>query len=122
MYETQGIIEVSPQKIVVKIDKGITDYYYSLIPLSFVARKPLYSAKITVVRSFPIEKFAYELGRQFDGRTISVEYDGCLQYSQPYFYLNCWSKEIGEIRKELGLPEFRNGFKNYHITIGNVKP
>ena len=122
MNKTIGTIKVSIGKIIATIDSGIGDYYYSLIPLSFVARRPLYGNKITVVRSPPIETFDYEKGMEFDNKTVEIEYDGCLQYQQPYFYLDCWSKDIEEIRKSLGLTRFRNGFSSYHITIGNVKP
>lgn len=122
MNKTVGTIKVSTEKIVATIDRGIGDYYYSLIPLSFVARKPLYGNKITVVRSFPIETFDYEKGMEFDKKTVEIEYDGCIQYQQPYFYLDCWSQDIQDIRKSLGLPVYRNGFSSYHITIGNVKP
>lgn len=59
----QGIIIVEQEKITAQIDKGIVDLYYNLIPLSFVARKPLYYGKITVVRSPPIEKFFFDLAK-----------------------------------------------------------
>lgn len=122
MHKSSAKIIVEPTKITAQIDCGICDLYYHMIPAHFVARRPLYGNKITVVRSPPKEKFDLNKAIKFANRTIEFEYDGFINYQQPYFYIDCWSPEISEIRKLLGLPKFRNGFKSYHITIGNVKP
>lgn len=122
MNKSTGTIKVYPTKIVGLIDEGICDTYYSLIPAYFIARRPKHNHKITIVRSPPIETFNFDDSIVLDGKTFSFEYDSFINQRGLYFYLDCWSKDIQEIRKSLGLPIYRNGYTSYHITIGNVKP
>jgi hypothetical protein len=62
-----------------------------------------------------------------DGKTIIIDIIPGIQTDGTYFWLDCFSDEIGYIRKKLGLSIFRNVdlqypvYNCYHITIGNVK-
>jgi hypothetical protein len=62
-----------------------------------------------------------------DGKTIIVDIIPGIQTDGIYFWLDCFSDEIGYIRKNLGLSIFRDVnvqypiYNCYHVTIGNVK-
>jgi hypothetical protein len=122
MFHSEGSlhVELEQQKIIVSVDRGIGDYYYRMIPYHFVARRPLYTDKITVVRTGK-ETICFTETGKFEGRPIKFSYDGVIRLDPPYFYLDVWSEDIEKVRRELGLPKFRAGFKTYHMTVGNIK-
>jgi len=122
-YEGKAILEYSIRsRVVAWIDDQIARYYFSLIPKAKYPMRQMYPPHITVVRSHPIEIVENrEPWGKYEGREITFRYDGLVQFRFPYFYLDAWSEEIGEIRKELGLEPYRPGFDRYHITIANIK-
>ena len=123
MFTGKARIEYSTRsRIVGWIDQGIADYYFSLIPKAVYAMKQLHPPHITIVRSFPIEVIPDRTawGRH-EGRVISFEYNGIIRFREPYFYLDVWSADACEIRKELGLEPFRAPFDRFHFSIGNIK-
>ena len=124
MYKGKAKIQYFKSWIIAWTDKDIINYYYSLIPPAKYPSRPRSVAHITVVRMEPKETVGQEgksLWRRHQNRVISFSYDGVINYQKPYFFLHVWSDEIGQIREELGLPKYRQGFDCYHITIGNTK-
>lgn len=118
MYKITGKIEVRPRSIVANIDKELVRYYRCLVPKYYYIQSPKYHPHVTLVRSGELELIT----KKFSG-TVDIYYSPVIYYKEPYFWLNCWSEEIGNIREELGLKRYRFEDENpsYHITIGNIK-
>lgn len=102
------------------MDKGLSLYYYSLIPKYYYANRQKYQTHITVVRK-DVEKADMVSWRKYDGKVIKVTYSPVIQYSDRYFWLDAWSDDLIRLREELGLPGVRPPFKAFHITVGNRK-
>ena len=110
--------------LVAYVDKSLVNYYYSLIPKYKYAQRQMYPPHITVVR-LGIEvtnkiKWAQSQAK-YNGATITFTYDGLIHFKSPYYFIKVWSNDIGRIRMELGLPQYRDSFNCYHISIGNIK-
>lgn len=128
MYRGLGKItyDRSRSRIIAEIDGEIVRYYFSLIPLYKQVVTQAFKPHITIVRSPPKEVIPLEKReecKKWDkkGEIVRFIYDGVIHFRNPYFYLNVWSEDIKKIREELGLPQYRDGFRCYHITLGNVK-
>ena len=112
---------------VVEIDQQLVNYYYALIPKYYNKKRQKYSAHITIIRKWEFDYLEYsdseaeEKGQNIHNCPLFFLYQGLIYFDKPYFYLKCWSWQIGQIRKSFGLKEFRDGFDCYHITVGNVK-
>lgn len=116
----QGKLRFGNTNVVVDIPKGIVEYYYALIPKAWPKARQMYNGHITVVRT-GIETWPKSLTSIFDGREVEFVYEPVVRYSQPYYFLNCYSDDIGRIRQSLGLTYYRGSFDCYHITIANTK-
>lgn len=126
MFSSTGILHYGPGiRIILNIDQGVADYYRHLIPSYYEVHKQKYAAHITVVRSGREKPTNMEAWGRHQGEEVAFQYSPEIQFEEPYWYLHVWSARIGEIRKELGLEEFRfNDGSNkrcYHISIGNSK-
>lgn len=122
MLSAYGTMVYGPDlRAEVRIDKEIVAYYFSLIPKYLYAKPQKYPPHITVVRLGKEKVLNLEQWRKYEGQRIEFEYSPLIQQEKTYFYLDAWSSQIGEIRKGLGLSEYREGFSYYHITIGNIK-
>ncbi len=121
MFGSYGIISYGPGvKAAVSVDEDIARYYRKLIPKCFEVSSQYYAAHITVVR-FGIEiPPRMEFWDKYEGEKIFFEYSPQVIFEGVYYYLEAYSKRIGDIREELGLPRFRRD-GCYHITIGNRK-
>ncbi len=120
MFVSVGKLEYGgTDRLVLNIDEGIGDYYYSLIPKWKVKQRPAYDAKITVIRT-GIEK-PISRWMEFDGQFVPFVYSGVICEEETYYILKAWSKELCKIRIAHGLPPFRVGYDCFHITIGNKK-
>jgi hypothetical protein len=113
---------------VANIDQNISDYYRSLIPKYYYAKPQKALAHITIVRKKKETPNKMEFWRKHEGRIITYQYEPIIQTDGIYFWLNAYSSEIGYIRQELGLPQYRDDRfyggvqrNEYHITIGNNK-
>lgn len=116
MYTVQGKLYCDGKKLVANLGWDFGNYYFRLFPKYFEITRQKFEAHVTIVRSFERAEFK----KNYTGR-IDIDYDPMVYYDSPYYFLKCWSKQIGEIRKELGLPEYRKPFDYYHITIANTK-
>ncbi len=127
MYRSSGVLTyvTDPLKVVLLIDRGIYDYYRSLIPRYKSPNPQRYPPHVSVVRN---ETPRLDHFGRHEGLEVEFEYDGIVREGSVYFWLNVFSTRLEEIRVELGLPvssEFTlppEGFtKCFHTTIGNKK-
>lgn len=114
----KGTLRYYTDWCVVELGRDFGDYYRSLIPKSYKVKPTKYPAHITVVRK-DIEKWKNNWGYREYGK-IWFTYTLNFSFENPYYYLNCWSDDISQIREKLGLPKYRMN-DCYHITIGNIK-
>lgn len=129
LHESRAIVRYGPDiRVIAEIDQSICDYYRSLIPKYFNAIGQRYGAHITIVRTHKETPTILDYWGKHEGRVICFQYASCIHFDGRYFWLNAYSEEIGEIRKELGLPKFRDDSvfggvvrSEYHITIANIK-
>lgn len=116
-HSSYGYITYRDTSCILLIQQEIVDYYYSLIPKYFDTNRQKYPAHITIIR-----KFEKPTIRLVTSNIIRFEYDGKIHYKHPYFFMNCWSDDIGDLREDCGLPRYRFAdTANYHFTIGNIK-
>ena len=106
------------------VDDGISQYYRSLLPKALYVQSPMRPAHVSIMRLF--EECNRKNWGKYGGQSIVVEYEPGIQTDGLYYWLDCWSDEVGFIRRSLGLSTFRenDGYSDYgcyHITIGNTK-
>jgi hypothetical protein len=128
VYSSTGILKYSenPYKLIVLIDKEITNYYRSLIPKYVITNRQMYPPHISVVRKE--EPVNLEAWNKYQDQEIDFEYENIVYSGEVYIWLNVFSSKLEEIRLELGLPvtslytrppgEYK---KVFHTTLGNYK-
>lgn len=123
MFSSKGILRYGPGiRLIISIDSEIVNYYRSLIPKHYYVSPQKYSAHVTIVRTGKEHPPKMEAWGKHEGSIIPFDYDPEIHCDGPYWYLNATSTKIGEIRQELGLPEFRFSDRQcYHISLGNTK-
>ena len=142
LFHSTGIIRYSMQKemyvenlickvklipkVIVEIDPEIGNYYFAQIPKYIRINRQKYSSHISTVRKeFPPRM---EFWGKYDGKEIDFQYDPILRNDQTYWWINCFSKGLEELRLELGLPVSSpytrppDGLnRTFHSTIANTK-
>jgi len=103
------------------IDPEIARYYKNFIPKCYYVQPQMYPAHITVVRKSREEPTNWEAWGKYEGREISFSYNPKIYRDGSYFSMEAFSKDLEDIREELGLPRIRTGFDKFHITIANNK-
>ena len=116
-YKSQGKIRVGNKNIVVDIDKGIYFFYRSLIPKAIRPNPQKYNPHISVVRNEDV--LLINRWKDDDGKFITFQYDTTIHNCDKYFWINVYSKDIEDVRVNLGLPPVR--YSSFHITLGNLK-
>jgi hypothetical protein len=112
-------------KIYVAIDPELGRLYRSLIPKYLNPQPTRYPPHITVVRREGTP--ARWRWRRFDGAQVVFLYDPEVQYDNTYFWLNCWSEFLLDVRMHLGLPDHTqytrppSGEECFHCTVANSK-
>lgn len=126
LYYSVGTLSYSPNKLILSIDPGINNFYRSLIPRWIPLNSQMYPPHISVVRK-EIPK-SMEFWGVSEGEQIEFGYSPIIQWGTMYYWLDCYSRRLEEIREQLGLPLatqypcLREGFrKTFHTTLGNVK-
>ena len=131
LHKSVGILKYSytkeyGYKLILTVDQGIALFYRWLIPFWKVANPQRYPAHISLVRK-EIPKNLAVWGRH-EGRRITFSYSPDIQCDEKYWWLNVYSKELEDIRAELGLPVGSkytrppDGYEHpFHITIANRK-
>lgn len=117
IYRSSTTVQVYETYIVAYVDSEISRYYRSLIPKYIYTFPQKYPAHITIVRKDQ-EIMPANVGF-IQNTLVYFEYDSTINFSDTYVWLNCYSKDIEDIRESLGLPRCR--FNSFHITIGNMK-
>lgn len=121
------ITEDAGYKLIVEVDLGIVQFYRALIPPWYPKINPQkYRPHISVVRNeIPPNK---EVWRKYEGDEVEFLYSNIVHSGTVYWWLNCFSVKLEEIRLELGLPVDSpytrppDGLKKtFHCTIGNIK-
>lgn len=119
LVKTNGIVQYRGLSCILELSKDFGDYYYSLIPKYKNAQKQKYLPHVTIVREFESRNsfFDYKLN---ENQKFCIDYSPQIWYAHPYFFLECWSPQIEQLRVDYGLRPYR--FNDcYHITIGNTK-
>lgn len=131
LFESEGTLQysVEPQvgfKLIVSVPQQLSNYYFSLIPSYKNVNRQFYPAHISVVRKeTPTNLEAW--GKHHNQR-IKFLYENWIYSGTVYYWLNCFSQELEDIRLELGLPVSSQytlppaGFvKCFHMTLANTK-
>ncbi len=130
LFEAKGILKYSVvdigYKLVVEVDQGIADFYRALIPKARGVNRQRYGAHISVVRKeVPLDLSKWG---KYHGEEVEFTYDNEVKWGQVYYWLNCFSKKLEDVRTELGLPVSSqytrppgSWIKCFHMTVGNVK-
>lgn len=106
--------------MVARVDESLGEYYRALVPKYLVCNSQMEPSHVTVVRS-GIESPDFRNWLYRDGEVVTLWYSPELQFRYPYWWLDVWSPEVGEVRRKLGLGEYRIGWDRYHLTVGNCK-
>lgn len=116
------------------LDPEIGHYYRSLIPKAKYAQRPMYDAHVTVISRYDQPNRHGRLWGKYQDKEVLVHYDGVVRPCGEYFGLDCWSKDIADLREELGLNRLmgahwdwpglnkeHGNIDRYHITVANTK-
>lgn len=126
MFQTSGIIRYYYNWVMAWLDDdGLDKYYRALLPKAWGVCPPMRPAHVSIVRLFEAVPNREAWGK-FEGQSLLIDYYPEVQTDGTYYWLDCFSDEIGCVRRSLGLSSFRenDGFSNfncYHVTIGNTK-
>lgn len=107
------------------IDGDLDKYYRALLPKAIYIKSPMNKPHVSVVRKF--EEPNHERWGEHEGETVVVDVIPGVNTDGVYYWLDCFSDEVGYLRRRLGLSTFRDDddsysiYNCYHITIGNVK-
>lgn len=120
------VYSLNPYRLVVNVCQDLSDYYRRQIPKYIPVKGQRYQAHISVIRK-EIPK-NLEAWNKYRGQEVEFEYEMFPYNSDTYWWLNCWSSKLEDIRVELGLPAASrvtrspDGRHRFHCTIGNTKP
>ena len=130
-FTSKGILKYStlePQisyKLSLSVDVGVAEFYRSLVPKAYRCQPGRYEPHVTIVRNeLPpnMEKWGI-----YEGREVEFEYDTEVWYDGTYWWLECYSEFLEDIRVDLGLPIYSEwncppSMRScFHMTIGNSK-
>ena len=129
LHKSKGILRYGENsRLVVEVDRGLADYYRSLIPKWREMQPQMHPPHITVVRTGKEEVPNKEFWGKHEGEEIEFFYDPTIKEGTVYYWLNVFSVRLEEIRRELGLPvqsEYTlppEGYtKCFHMTLANKK-
>lgn len=116
-----------PYKLIVEADPELAAYYRWFLPKALNVSRGKYEAHITVVRIGKDTPTNLSEWRKYEGKTVEFLYEPYIYSGKIYYWLNILSKQLEEIRLELGLalevfqvppPGF---IKYFHLTLGNTK-
>jgi len=124
MTEYTGTIRYYNNWVLAWLPEELGAYYRSLLPKAWGVNPPMNRPHVSIVRAF--ETPDREAWGDGDGETLTVQVMDGVETDGTYFWLDCFSDEVGAIRRSLGLRTFRDDYRyniytTYHITVGNVK-
>jgi hypothetical protein len=125
---SSGLLDYSVKdgyhRLVVLVDPELHRLFRSLVPRYYVCRPQKYPPHITVVRG---EQPRTDEWGKYQGSLVEFTYDPWLFHDGVYWWFNCWSDFLVEVRLGLGLPSSYHltrppdGAECFHSTIGNSK-
>lgn len=124
MFKSTGKLHYeSGYKLALTVDKDLAAYYRFFIPKYYDIQPPGYHPHITIVRGYKQIPPNIQYWNKYQGQEVEFAYNNIIDKESYYFWINAWSTDLEDIRRELGLPVYsRNsspeGFNmNFHITI-----
>lgn len=130
-FEMVGILHYSvlepgvSYKLTTVVDPGVAEFYRKLVPKHQKCQPGRYAPHVTVVRNeLPTDMEKWGL---YEGKEVVVEYDNIPKYDGTYWWLDCYSEFLEQVREDLGLPRYAkwnmppDGKACFHMTIGNSK-
>lgn len=129
MYRSTGVLRYQNGWLVVDADdRSLTHYYRKLIPEYVDVQPPKYPGHITVIRPEYETPINAKFWGKYQGQSLIFHYLPLIYFGEFYCWLNCFSKDLEDIREELGLcveDEYTippKGFRKcFHMTVGNFK-
>ncbi len=120
MILVNAVVKYYNSYCVAYLPKDFSSYYLGLVPKAWYANVQRYDPHVTICRKL-IESPSYNNWRYRDNEVISISYSPILQTDGTYYFFDCYSDDILDIRNKLNLPSYRVGYNSYHVTIGNSK-
>ena len=121
MYTSTGTLQYFKTWAVLMVDPDLGRYYRSFIPKHISWQVPMYPMHVTAVREAKETPKNLQFWRKYDGERIEFTYDPDIHIESVYIWLRVYCDRLSEIRRELGLPQFFDRFREFHITIANRK-
>lgn len=122
-YESRQPERFGPieRKVTLELGRDFGDYYQSLIPKCIKTIKQKYPSHITIVRGGiePINNM--DSWKKYEGKEIYFYYFPKIRYYANVYSIDVFCKELCDIREELGLTPYREGYRRFHVTIANDK-
>lgn len=124
MYQLEGIIKYYNSWCLAWLPEDFDKYYRSLLPKAWYVQPPMNKPHVSIIRKF--EQPDRTNWGIYDNSSIIVDILEGVQTDGLYYWLDCFSDEVGFLRRKMGLSTFREGdgfssYNCYHVTIGNVK-
>jgi len=129
LFSSIGTIHYGKDKLIVSIERDISEYYRSLIPKYISHQSLRYAPHISVVRKeMPEQNLYSKHWNKYEGKEVEFYYSNTIYWGQVYIWLNIYSVTLENLRAELGLKNESlyiqppSGFiKTFHTTLGNFK-
>ena len=122
MYQTTGILHYGERSyLALHVDPEIGKLYRSFIPKKIDFNRPLHLLHVTVTRTGAETIVNREHWKKYEGQEVLVYYSPHIMIGTSYIWLPVYSIRLEEIRLELGLLRFFDRFKQFHVTIANMK-
>ncbi|MFM2394617.1 MAG: virus [Bacteroidota bacterium] len=111
------------QWLLLNADDSIIEYYAYLVKKRYWLekfQKPKHGSHISAIRGEIIEdSLFHQHWKKYHGQVIEFYYSPKVENNGEHFWLPVYSKDLEQIRIELGLnpvPQF-----NFHLTIGRLR-
>jgi hypothetical protein len=113
--------DLSTNWIILQVSPGLAGYYqYWLAKKGILLTPSSWKPHLSVVRGEKMDKQIFEKWKKADDR-VHFDYDDELRYNDKGFvWINCWSKELNDLRKSLGLYLKKND--KFHLTVTKMRP
>jgi len=122
LFETTGVLDYgSDSYSVLNLDQEIGRLYCYFIPKHIYWNPPMWQSHVTVTRTGMETITNRKAWGKYSGHKFKIQYSPCIMFGATYIWLPAFSKDLEEIRLELGLPRHFNSFQQFHITIANMK-
>lgn len=107
--------------IVLQIDRDLARYYQYWLSKHGVQLAPSsWKPHISVVRGEKMDRRVFSDWMKANGNQITFEYhDEPKRNDRGFIWLDCWSKELNDLRQTLGLYLKRND--RFHFTVAKMK-